>query len=312
MKRLIAFLFCITITASLYAYNWEADGYTVVQPEEGEEEPIGVQLKTPSGKSITILNEENVNAEKAATIREISGILFGFQYISVESITFDVRRNTMRILAVPESFVYNDRDMIENLTAGLSFFYESGALKYNFRIKYRSMYIRIDGAYIDEASLCAKIEEAVSDPQSFIARRDSEYLLQKINDLEEKIKQLETSVVEADKQLAENDRILQETDRTLMRNDRVIVSNIQKVQKESRETDEKIRTAQIAYHNNEVLAGEKPISKEIIKAVLDIHKQNPSLDVDGIAEICKERELEVSKKEINIILVSYENIFPEK
>ncbi|MFW5808830.1 MAG: hypothetical protein ACOCWH_07230 [Spirochaetota bacterium] len=298
MKKLYIILFCCAMCAPLCAYDWQASGFSPLS--EGNEEESSVMLRTPEGRRITIINQQNADQESAETIRELTERFFAFEHIKIKSLTFDIRENTIRIILIPSEFTYNNTDMLDNMAAGLNFTYENQILRYNFRVKSQKMFLRINGVFIDEEMLGDKIAEALSDPQSFITRRDADYMLSRIQQLEDKIELLQAK-----------DKKHDETDSTLMKNDRIIANNIRKVQAKSREEDEKIRYAQIAYHNNELFAGEKPIDRKIITTVLEIYRGNTSLDVDGIYRICQEREIEVSKKEIHIILVSYENVIPE-
>jgi hypothetical protein len=303
MKK-ISLLLIILFSLSLYGFDWQTKGGTVQSDEE-----LGlantVELTTPNGYEITVKNEELVTSETADVIFSLTNRFNELEYIKVGTMTFHVLDNLIRVVIIPSSFTYNDRNYMENVEAGIQFTYQNEVLTYNFRIRIRNMFLKLQGAYINEETLCTKIEEALQNPQQFIVRRDPDYLLSKVEELEEKIVQLEAQ----DRQLTQR---LVSTDQRLTRNDQILVNNIKKVLNESRAEDDKIRFAQIAYHNNELLAGEKPVSKEIIKQVLEMYQNDTSLDVDTIFERMKEKEIEISKKEIHIILVTYENRFPEE
>jgi len=77
----------------------------------------------------------------------------------------------------------------------MGFSVENGNLLYNFRIRKDSYFIRINGAYISEKVLCDKVAEAINTPQTFVQRRDHDYLLASFEKLNKENDQLKKTII---------------------------------------------------------------------------------------------------------------------
>jgi len=96
---------------------------------------------------------------------------------------------------VPSEMKWNNVDDAVYLPSGMIFSIENGNLLYNFRIKKDKYFIRINGAYISEKVLCDKVAEAINTPQTFVQRRDPDYLLAIFEKLDKENEQLKKTVI---------------------------------------------------------------------------------------------------------------------
>jgi hypothetical protein len=86
-------------------------------------------------------------------------------------------------------------DAVPYLPSGMLFSIENGNLLYNFRIKKDTYFIRINGAYISEKVLCDKVGEAINTPQTFVQRRDPDYLLASFDKLNKETELLKKAII---------------------------------------------------------------------------------------------------------------------
>jgi len=66
----------------------------------------------------------------------------------------------------------------------MTFIYDY-ALRYNFRITKNEIFLRLNDKFIEEELLCKRMKEALDDPIAYLKKREPEYFLQKLNELEE-------------------------------------------------------------------------------------------------------------------------------
>ncbi|HRX14935.1 MAG TPA: hypothetical protein P5123_01325 [Spirochaetota bacterium] len=289
MKKILL-LSVIFLTTNLFPYNWESKDYSVRRSASRDI----ARVTDPAGRVFFVKGDSRVNKARAEDIEKLVMLFYKMKYVSVDRIIFNVKGSSLRILVVPRAYKYNESDLLPYMTAGLVFDYSADVLNYNFRLKSGEIFMKLTGVFIDEEMLSKKIEEALKDPGAYVARRDSEYLLNKLDELEVKVMQLE----EQNKRIIKNFSDYQKATNQYIRN----------LQTE----DERIRFAIIAFQNDRFFAGEKPVKPEIVEAVIKLRLRNPSLDIEDFMDKVEEAGIEVSKKEVNIILIAYRNEFKKE
>lgn len=261
MKKIIA-IFLIMSAINLYAYDWQKSGIVKTSNTDG-----GIsEFRDSSGNVFYIENEDSISDSSAVKIIDIKNIIFQWKNIEVSRLKFLVKSNEIEVSVIPSSFTYNNTDVMTNIKAGLLFSYTDEALRYNFRILTKNVFVRISGVYLDETLLCKKVVEAVKDPQSFIQRRDADYFLSMIEKLNTKVEQLEADVVNSNK---------------------------------------RINYAVMAFQNDRFFAGRKPVSDEVVAEVIKLKSDNPKLTKDEIKEKLNAKKIKYSEKELKIILAVY-------
>lgn len=304
MKKILYITLLILFSSGLYGYGWSEKGYQNL----GTTEDGVVHLKNSKGYSFGVNNEKFVDNETIKQIETLNEIFYNMESLAVATITYQVIAGGVKAIVVPESYSYSGKDFFPYVPAGLAFFYDGKTMQYTFRIKVDEMFLKISGTYTDEKLLNDKILDAINDPKSFISKRDPEYLLQQINQLQDQVKALQA---QNQVQKKTNDKLFN-NDQTLLTGIKTNAASVKKNAKKSAADNERIRQAQMAYHNNEWFAGEKEISKEKVLFVLGEKKKNKNATVEDVVETAKTKEFEISKKEINIIFITYLNEFPEE
>ncbi|MDA3901266.1 MAG: hypothetical protein PF637_12205 [Spirochaetes bacterium] len=289
MKKVLLVLI-VFISTNLFSFNWESKDFSVRRSSTRDL----ARVTDLSGRVFYVKGDSHVNKARANEIEKLVLQFYSMKYIAVDRIIFNVKGSAIRVLVVPKSFIYNSVDFLPYVPAGLVFDYNSEVLNYNFRIKSGEIFMKLTGVYIDEEMLCKKIEEALKDPGSYVARRDSEYLLNKLDDLEIKVLQLEE----------QNRRLLKNFDDYR----KVTNSYIKNLQTE----DQRIRAAVMAFQNDRFFPGDKEIKPEIVEAVLMLRKKYSSLSIDDFMDKLEEAEIEASEKEVTIILIVFYNEFEKE
>ena len=177
-------LLCLFILGSnAMAYDWNSGGYTMVNTgSEGEENFLNV--KDSSGVDIKIRYTGELAETWPDKIKELDQKFQDWKYMKPQRIEFLVVGNSVEILILPSSFKYGEMDFMPYIPAGMTFIYDY-ALRYNFRVTRNEIFLRLNDKFIDEESFCKRMKEAVDDPIGYLKKREPEYFLQKLNELEE-------------------------------------------------------------------------------------------------------------------------------
>ena len=183
------FIISVFSFSSLYAHDWSAEGLT----ENGTKAVNGeslLELTDAEGKKVFIQYSGGLDESTIGNVLEIRKVFLGWKNISADRVKFLVSGARMDIAVFPGTFTCGERDMLGYVSAGMQFIY-TDSLEYNFRITLENLFIRVRGAYVDEASLCEKMLEAVKNPHDYIRKRDPEYILTRLDRLEERNDRLE-------------------------------------------------------------------------------------------------------------------------
>jgi hypothetical protein len=183
----------VILSSPVFAFDWQSKQIT--REKNMDKEDKVAAFKDASGKLFYIENGDDINDEEAATILKLNEIFSSWQSIKIKDIRFVSENGVVNILIAAESVQWNSTDIAPFLTAGMSFVFENQSLSYNFRIKKENYFLRINGAYISEKVLCDKMLEAIQTPQTFVQRRDPDYLLSHIDRIDAEIDLLRKTTI---------------------------------------------------------------------------------------------------------------------
>ncbi len=287
-KKILVFAFIILSffpLSTFAAVDWNTLGYEIVA--KGEENDIVLQK---GSWRFLLVNESEVTQQHAEAIGKMNELFASWTFIKVRNLKYVITPTSIDVFVIPRSFDYNGKSYMDNVGAGLQFIYSEEAMRYSFRIKRGDMFLKISGVYIEEEVLTKKIEEAIADPRTFIQRRDADYLLNKVERLEEKM----------DTIAADNIRVRNE------------VRQLSTTVNQTANATIKTRNAVVAYNNNRLFYGAKPIPQEKIIKILQMRKNNPSASIDDLMKKFNEIDYKVTRKEVEIVLQAYNNEFKKE
>jgi len=252
------------------AYDWAVKGISQVSASEE-----GVLTLRDQQGNVFLVEEKGVpvNETIARDILQLKSSFLGYTYIKARTLKFTSTGQGIAILVLPESFNYQTKDFLPNVPSGLEFMYQNKILNYSFRMTVDNLFLRIQGVFLDEESLCKKMEEALVNPQNYIRRRDPEYFVTKIDELEQR----------AIKSEGDNQRLQNEL--------------------------ELFKQATVGLHNTGFFSDKGPLAADKLTRILELKRERPEISVEEMEKILKEQNIIVSVKEIKLVFRVYFNDF---
>lgn len=271
----ILFLLAMSATvAQLQAYSWAGQGFRDVQAEEKADQWY-VSMKDSQGRAIKVRASRKLDARQGQRVKEVHKTLTGWKHLQIKEMRFVLSSGVIEVLVVPEELTTTSgKDILQYLPSGLSFSYID-SLQYNFRLKIQNLFVRIKGQYIKESEVLEKIQEAIKNPHGYIRKRDPEYFLRQLERLD---KELDIA---------------------------------RKNNAQLREEMEIMRTGFMALVNEGFFSGPEMISQDKVDAVVRLKTEKPSIKAEEIQKKLEAQKMEVSSKEIRIILAAYFGVLPE-
>ena len=178
---------------ALYAYDWGQDGITVVNKAE-QDGTTELTLKDAKENTFSLKYMSEPDDAMLKNVVKLKGDLFGWKNMTVDSLKFVYDQGGLEISLMPKKFEYEGKNINNYLPSGMQFTY-TYLLQYNFRINVNRLFIRIAGDYDTEERVCRKIVDAINNPKEYIRKRDPEYLLTKLEQLEETLHKLRTATL---------------------------------------------------------------------------------------------------------------------
>ncbi len=190
MKRTIIYslIFIAALISNASAYDWAASGWTVKESGNVENENF-VVLQNRYSQVIRVRYFDELSDDWAEKIVAIYGRFQNWKYMKPGTIEFFVNGTTLEVLIIPTAFNYKGTDFMPHIPGGMTFLSDYD-LRYNFRVTKDEFFLRLNDRFIDEELLCRRIKEAIDDPVNYLKKREPEYFLAKLNELEESQKQL--------------------------------------------------------------------------------------------------------------------------
>lgn len=188
-------IFCLVIlllSFPSFAANW--DSRSITNDKQGDIEEY-VCLKDTSGNVFYVEDGLNIPEEQADAVIKQKDLFYSLQFIKIKELKFQFEEGILQAILIPSELKYNDTDLTSYLTTGMIFSVENSVLVYNFRIRKDNYFLRINGSFVSEKVLCDKLVEAVSTPQTFVQRRDPDYLLATLDKLSRENEALKRAVI---------------------------------------------------------------------------------------------------------------------
>lgn len=192
MKKFV--ILCTIFACSvLYAYDWAQEGIAVIERSQvdGRTE---LTLKDEAGRTFSLSYSEEPDSSMLKKIVELKDEFYGWKDMEVQTLRFIYDQGGLDIALMPKSYDYHGVNMIPYMPSGMQFNY-THILRYNFRINVDRLFVRIAGDYANEEELSRKIADAVKNPDEYVRKRDPEYLLTRLEQLEDNFNKLRTSVL---------------------------------------------------------------------------------------------------------------------
>ncbi len=182
----VVLLFFIVSNAS--AFDWASRGLSFKDSGSVDEENF-IILEDSSSIEVKIRFRNELGDSQAETVADLFSDFKSWKYLTMSRVEFFWIKDTCEILIIPTSYKYKDVEYTPYIPGGLVFIYDN-YLRYNFRVNKDNFFLRINDKFINEEILSSRIKEAVDDPIAYLTKRDPEYFLQKLTELEERQERL--------------------------------------------------------------------------------------------------------------------------
>ncbi|HOK01906.1 MAG TPA: hypothetical protein PKX79_00830 [Spirochaetota bacterium] len=268
-KSFLFIFFILIFGLNLYAYDLSNSGLELIDSGSSGEENF-IILKDSNSNNIKVKFQGELPQKWVDTIAKLNKELRTWEYMKVERMEFLASNNNLEILIIPSYFTFEGTNFLPHVPGGIIFIYDYD-LRYNFRVTKDDFFLRLNDRFLDEKFLCQRIKEAVDDPVTYLKRRDPEYILRKVSELEE-------AQIKAEKTMED-------------KYDRIV-------------------NALLYFENTGFLGfGNTPVSPQIIKRVIELRKDNPDLTKEKIKQQLESENIKVKDKEIKLILNIFYNEF---
>ncbi len=190
-KIILILLLVILGSSGAMSMDWNGLGLTVAENNESESEK-SVLLKDDKGRELKVRFYDELDEKWGKVIKSLNSELRDWKWMKVDKIEFFQNNGALEILIIPSSFTYKGTNFLPYIPGGLVFIYDYN-LNYNFRLNKDNFFVRINDRFINEVSLCERMKEAADDPISYLKKREPEYFLQKLTELENSFAELKAS-----------------------------------------------------------------------------------------------------------------------
>jgi len=190
-KGFYIFIFFIMLVSNAMAYDWKAAGFEETDSGTKNDENYLV-LKDANSTAITVRFQGELSDTWAEKIVELNKKFAEWKYMKPDNIDYFLTGDTLEILIIPSGFKYLENDFLPYIPGGMTFIYDY-ALRYNFRITKNDIFLRLNDKFMEEELLCKRMKEALDDPIAYLKKREPEYFLQKLNELESNMAALQDS-----------------------------------------------------------------------------------------------------------------------
>jgi len=270
-KRFYILILFMMMVTSASAYDWKSSGFE--QTGSGSNGDENYLIFKNNTTDIKIRYQGELPDSRAENIVDLNRKFSQWKYMKPDNIDYFITGDSLEILIIPSSFKYMNNDFMPYIPGGMTFIYDY-TLRYNFRITKNDIFLRLNDKFIEEELLCKRIKEALEDPFAYLKKREPEYFLQKLNELEENLAELKNT------------------------------------QASNRESQDKLTRAVLYYQNTGFLGfGNTQVKSNVIKRVVELKTADSKLDKNKIKTVLEKEKIEATDKEIGLILNVFYNEF---
>ncbi|HNX22814.1 MAG TPA: hypothetical protein PKG60_02120 [Spirochaetota bacterium] len=182
-KGFYILIFFVMLVTNAMAYDWKSAGFEETGSGVTGDENYLI-LKDNNSTVLKVRYQGELTDAWAAKIVELNKKFAEWKYMKPDNIDYFITGDNLEILIIPSAFKYLNNDFMPYMPGGMTFIYDY-ALRYNFRITKNEIFLRLNDKFIEEELLCKRMKEALDDPIAYLKKREPEYFLQKLNELEE-------------------------------------------------------------------------------------------------------------------------------
>lgn len=187
----LALLIALTalIYTPLFSWEWESKGYQILSSTNVQDKTL-LEIKDSLGRGFYLSYESSLPEKMQDMAVAYFKEFHGWNSLRIREIRFDVEEERLKIVVFPETLRLEGQDISSFIPAGLFLIYENDMV-YDFRMMKGAVFMRIKGLYINEIELLKKMDSALKNPDAYIKRNDPDYILSKLEELDQSVEVLQ-------------------------------------------------------------------------------------------------------------------------
>lgn len=290
-KRIFAVLgLAFSTLVGLSALDFSPYGFT----ENGTRVVDGVNytvLADTKGAELLFSQLVEPTPERLTALSSIVAMLHSWDGLTLASVRAVNDRGQLQVTAYPSSLLVGGKDLKANLPGGLVFWFDT-SVEYDFRVLSGAFAVKMSGLFTTSQNLAESLSLAASDPAKWLLMSDPEYAVKRITELSARVDTLESSLAAA------------RSDIDGLRTSLATLSSAAAASDElTAKSDARLEAAIMTALNVGFFSGPKPIPQASVDWVVAKKKADPSLGKAALVAAAKAEKVQVSEKEIGIILL---------
>jgi len=290
-KRLVAVAAMFLLVAGgIFAADFSAYGFT----QNATRNVDGIDylvLVDPSGGEVLLSPVVEPTPDRLDALKSIVAMLRSWNGLTLASIRATNDASQLRVTAIPSSLLSGTTDLMSALPGGLVFWYDK-SIEYDFRVLSGPFAIRMAGLFTTPADLLDSLSLAYKDPATWLLKSDPEYAVKQIVQLGARVDGLAAELKADEATIATDGDELTSLASAKTQSDKAAGATIVRLE-----------TALMTALNVGFLSGPKPIPPAAVEWVVAKKTADPTLTKAALVEAAKTEKIQVSDKEIGIVLL---------
>lgn len=177
MKRIILTVAAVLLLANVqsHALDWKKfDAEVINTSQDGQKTTL--TLKDRKNKVFKVIYQDETMLEKVAPkINKYKKEFYDWREIIFTDISFMVFDDYLEVIIMPREIAHNQTNLAKAIPAGITMLSPPGQEKmhYDFRIIKGDFFLRIEGDYLNEEELIAKLRYAYDYPLAYLRGGES-------------------------------------------------------------------------------------------------------------------------------------------
>lgn len=226
------------------------------------------RIKNSRGTEFTLFVPQIPDARDLLRINRLAALIEGWTQLVPGKMVMRRTGEGMQLVVVPAKFVYEQVDLAAHMPGGMTFLLDD-QIRYGFRMTKDRIAMKLEGVFIDRAEFMLRCLSAVKNPLAYAGKSNF---------------------------VARMDRLQQELD------------DIKRRYVELQKNFVTLRQGVLALHNTGFLRGARAVAVKSVTRLVALKKQHPDWDADRLSAQLEKEKLELSSKEIRLILALFFNI----
>jgi chromosome segregation ATPase len=147
------------------------------------------EARDREGRRFSFSVKDEITEAQARSLQVIKDTIFSWKNLRLASLKVAFSENRAEVAVVPTSYACAGSSLTQFMPSGMQFYYTT-FLEYDFRLRVKNLFVRIQGQFFTEDQFCEKLLSAVKDPSLYIQTHDPEYVINKISEAERQMERM--------------------------------------------------------------------------------------------------------------------------